>query len=91
MDHAGHKYGPNHAEMGRKLDEMNDVISHVSQNMPSDCVLFVMGDHGMTMTGDHGGDSRDEVSAALFVYSKANGQSKCQQFVKIHQRRREYV
>ena len=69
----------------------DDVISHVSQNMPSDCVLFVMGDHGMTMTGDHGGDSRDEVSAALFVYSKANGQSKCQQFVKIHRRRREYV
>ena len=32
-------------------------------------VLFVMGDHGMTRTGDHGGDSDDEVDAALFVYS----------------------
>ena len=32
-------------------------------------VLFVMGDHGMTHTGDHGGDSDDEVDAALFVYS----------------------
>jgi phosphatidylinositol glycan class O len=30
--------------------------------MPDDCVLFVMGDHGMTMSGDHGGDSHDEVS-----------------------------
>ena len=32
-------------------------------------MLFVMGDHGMTHTGDHGGDSDDEVDAALFVYS----------------------
>ena len=32
-------------------------------------VLLVMGDHGMTRTGDHGGDSDDEVDAALFVYS----------------------
>ena len=31
-----------------------------------------MGDHGMTSTGDHGGDSNDEVMAGLFVYSKEN-------------------
>jgi phosphatidylinositol glycan class O len=28
-----------------------------------------MGDHGMTTTGDHGGDSDDELSATLFAYS----------------------
>jgi phosphopentomutase len=48
----GHKYGPNHDEMGRKLSEMNRVIEHVTEVMPNDCVLFVMGDHGMTVTGD---------------------------------------
>lgn len=37
--------------------------------LDKDTVLFVMGDHGMTRTGDHGGDSADEVDAALFVYS----------------------
>lgn len=37
--------------------------------LDDDTVLFVMGDHGMTRTGDHGGDSDDEVDAALFVYS----------------------
>ena len=37
--------------------------------LDDDTVLFVMGDHGMTQTGDHGGDSDDEVHAALFVYS----------------------
>ena len=28
-----------------------------------------MGDHGMTRTGDHGGDSANELDAALFIYS----------------------
>ena len=37
--------------------------------LDDDTVLFVMGDHGMTRTGDHGGDSDDEVDAALFVFS----------------------
>jgi len=66
----GHKYGPNHPEMARKLSEMNDVLERVIESLPDDCILFVMGDHGMTSTGDHGGDSAEELSAALFVYSK---------------------
>lgn len=39
--------------------------------MKDDTVLFVMGDHGMTRTGDHGGESVDELEAALFMYSPA--------------------
>jgi phosphatidylinositol glycan class O len=70
VDHAGHKYGPIHSEMRRKLKEMNLVIEKLVDDLPEDCVLFVMGDHGMTLTGDHGGDSDDELSAALFIYSK---------------------
>ena len=70
VDHVGHKFGPNHPEMTRKLNEMNSVIENVTSQLPEDCVLFVMGDHGMTMTGDHGGDSPDELSAALFIYGK---------------------
>lgn len=41
------------------------------QNLQEDTILFVMGDHGMTRTGDHGGDSQSELDAALFVYSPA--------------------
>ena len=37
--------------------------------LDNDTVLFVLGDHGMTSTGDHGGDSFDELDATLFVYS----------------------
>jgi len=43
------------------------VISHLDE----DTVLFVLGDHGMTSTGDHGGDSFDELDATLFVYSSS--------------------
>lgn len=38
--------------------------------MPDDAVLMVFGDHGMTPSGDHGGDSAEETEAALFVYSR---------------------
>ena len=44
---------------------------NVTQLMKDDTVLFVFGDHGMTRTGDHGGDSEDELTAGLFVYSPA--------------------
>ena len=40
-------------------------------DLPDDTILFVLGDHGMTKTGDHGGDSPDELNAALFIYSKS--------------------
>lgn len=39
------------------------------ERLDNDTLLVVAGDHGMTMNGDHGGDSEPEVSAALFVYS----------------------
>lgn len=38
--------------------------------MDNDTTLLVMGDHGMTASGDHGGDTDDETNALLFAYSK---------------------
>lgn len=70
VDHCGHKHGPLHREMSRKLTEMNEVIKKLSQTIDDDTMLLVMGDHGMTATGDHGGDSADETEALLFAYSK---------------------
>ncbi|XP_072391039.1 GPI ethanolamine phosphate transferase 3 isoform X1 [Diabrotica undecimpunctata] len=71
VDHCGHRYGPNHPEMERKLGEIDDVIRHVVSkiNKTENMMLFVIGDHGMTSTGDHGGESTDEITAAMFVYS----------------------
>ena len=34
-----------------------------------DTIVFVFGDHGMTPTGDHGGETELETGAALLVYS----------------------
>jgi len=75
VDHAGHKFGPNHPEMGRKLTEMNAMIERTARTMPDDCLLLVFGDHGMTDSGDHGGDSSNEINAALFAYSLKLGMS----------------
>ncbi|XP_075595740.1 GPI ethanolamine phosphate transferase 3, catalytic subunit isoform X2 [Balearica regulorum gibbericeps] len=70
VDHCGHKHGPDHAEMAKKLTQMNEMLRSLVEHLGNDTLLLVAGDHGMTETGDHGGDSEKEVNAALFVYSK---------------------
>jgi len=56
------------AQVGADLPYPGDrsLVDHLG----NDTLLLVAGDHGMTETGDHGGDSEKEVNAALFVYSK---------------------
>uniref|UniRef100_A0A0N5AMA1 GPI ethanolamine phosphate transferase 3 n=1 Tax=Syphacia muris TaxID=451379 RepID=A0A0N5AMA1_9BILA len=70
VDHCGHKYGPNHPEMVRKLNQMDNIIRRVVKVLDNETVLLVLGDHGMTETGDHGGDTQLEINAALFMYAK---------------------
>lgn len=70
VDHAGHRYGPNHAAMAGKLREMDRVIREIMAALDDKTLLVVMGDHGMDTKGDHGGESNDEVDAALWMYSK---------------------
>ncbi|NWZ30721.1 PIGO transferase, partial [Asarcornis scutulata] len=70
VDHCGHKHGPDHPEMAKKLTQMNEMLRSLVEHLGNDTLLLVAGDHGMTETGDHGGDSEKEVNAALFVYSK---------------------
>ncbi|XP_050674696.1 GPI ethanolamine phosphate transferase 3 isoform X2 [Leptidea sinapis] len=68
VDHAGHRYGPNHPEMARKLDETNERLKKIIEALPTDAILYVIGDHGMTETGDHGGETKAERTAAIFAY-----------------------
>ncbi|KKY23761.1 putative gpi ethanolamine phosphate transferase [Diplodia seriata] len=70
VDHAGHRYGPDHPAMTAKLQEMDDVFRRVIKLLDDETLLVVMGDHGMDAKGDHGGESEDEVEAALWMYSK---------------------
>lgn len=69
VDHCGHKHGPHHPEMANKLSQMDQVIQGIVERLENDTLLVVIGDHGMTKSGDHGGDSELEISAALFLYS----------------------
>jgi len=69
VDHAGHRYGPDHPAMKDKLQQMNRVIVQVMEALDDETVLVVMGDHGMDTKGDHGGESDEEVEAALWMYS----------------------
>ena len=70
VDHAGHRYGPDHPAMKDKLKQMDDVIRRIIASLDDETLLVVMGDHGMDVKGDHGGESDDEVQAALWMYSK---------------------
>lgn len=70
VDHAGHRYGPDHPAMAAKLAQMDEFIRHLVDEIDDDTLLVVLGDHGMDAKGDHGGESDDEVEAALWMYSK---------------------
>ncbi|KAL2680956.1 hypothetical protein Neosp_008559 [[Neocosmospora] mangrovei] len=70
VDHAGHRYGPDHPAMGAKLRQMDEFVRKVVETLDDKTLLVVMGDHGMDSKGDHGGESDDEVEAALWMYSK---------------------
>lgn len=70
VDHAGHRYGPNHPAMAAKLRQMDQVVRDLMAAVDENTLLVVMGDHGMDSKGDHGGESDDELRAALWMYSK---------------------
>ncbi|KAI7463114.1 hypothetical protein KC351_g16016 [Hortaea werneckii] len=70
VDHAGHRYGPDHPAMAEKLKQMDDVFRRMIEKLDENTLLVVMGDHGMDIKGDHGGESDDEIEAALWMYSK---------------------
>lgn len=70
VDHAGHRYGPNHYAMREKLIQLNQVIKDTIAKIDDKTLLIVMGDHGMDPTGNHGGESSEELESTIFFYSK---------------------
>lgn len=70
VDHVGHRYGPHHLAMRDKLHQMNTFIEDTINKIDDKTLLIVMGDHGMDPTGNHGGDSIEELESTIFFYSK---------------------
>ena len=49
------------------------MVRKVVEEVDEETVVVVLGDHGMDVKGDHGGESLEEVSAALWMYTKKSG------------------
>ncbi|KAK9026042.1 hypothetical protein V6N11_038890 [Hibiscus sabdariffa] len=78
VDHAGHIYGVDSIPMIEKLDQYNAVLEKVIEELQNqsgpgklheNSLLLVMGDHGQTLNGDHGGGSPEEVETSIFAMS----------------------
>ena len=39
--------------------------------MDNNTILMLYGDHGMTVEGNHGGDSENEIRTVFFAYTKS--------------------
>lgn len=70
VDHCGHTYGPSDPNMQRKLEQMNAIITKLLAHVDDETLFIVMGDHGMSVDGDHGGESIEELTSTLFMHSK---------------------
>ncbi|KAG8895790.1 mannose-ethanolamine phosphotransferase gpi13, partial [Tulasnella sp. 417] len=71
VDHVGHRVGPSGEAMRAKLKQMDTVLRRLTEEIDDDTLLVVLGDHGMDLKGDHGGDGIYETSSAMWIYSKS--------------------
>ncbi|MED6205700.1 hypothetical protein PIB30_020139 [Stylosanthes scabra] len=78
VDHAGHIFGVDSTPMIEKLEQYNSILEKVIEvlekesgpgSLHENTLLVVMGDHGQTLNGDHGGGGAEEVETAIFAMS----------------------
>ncbi|KAH9319617.1 hypothetical protein KI387_021386, partial [Taxus chinensis] len=78
VDHAGHIFGVESQPMIEKLEQYNNVLEKVVSilknhsepgGLHENTMLIVMGDHGQTLNGDHGGGTPEEVETSIFAMS----------------------
>ena len=76
LDHIGHLEGPNSPHMASKQEEMDGIVARIhTENQKADqatgtqTLQIVVGDHGMTNDGNHGGSTDAETHTALVLIS----------------------
>ncbi|XP_003744961.1 GPI ethanolamine phosphate transferase 2-like [Galendromus occidentalis] len=70
LDHLGHITGPEGPAVLDKLKEMDEILKYLHQSLPDGSLIVVTGDHGMSVTGNHGGTSHEEIDTPiLFMLS----------------------
>lgn len=69
-DHISHVYGVLHEKIGEKLTEMDNIIVDIIKKMDNNTIILIMGDHGMTDDGSHGGGNPAETDTVIAAYCK---------------------
>ncbi len=69
LDHAGHTFGRDTPQIESKLNQLDAFLANLVPQIASDTLLVVLGDHGMTASGNHGGASEDEILSGLLIIS----------------------
>lgn len=72
LDHLGHIVGPESPLVSEKLLEMDAVIAYLHKTLPSGSLIVVTGDHGMSVTGNHGGTSHEEIDTPIVFLLTGN-------------------
>lgn len=70
LDHIGHAMGSSPPEMDMKQAELDNIIKNLYDKSDEDTLLLVLGDHGMTDSGNHGGSTDSETHAGMCFISK---------------------
>ncbi|KAG5184855.1 alkaline-phosphatase-like protein [Tribonema minus] len=74
VDHVGHTHGPATRAMADKLAQMDAALRAVlAAADAARALVLVMGDHGMTEDGNHGGATAAETDAALLLGGRGAG------------------
>eukprot|EP00961_Rhodomonas_salina_P022169 298088-Rhodomonas_salina.1 len=59
-------------QMDQFLDQIKDWAVETSAKGKGETLLLLFGDHGQTISGDHGGATLEEVESFLFAFSSAD-------------------
>ncbi|KAF5835037.1 alkaline-phosphatase-like protein [Dunaliella salina] len=74
LDHAGHSRGVASPGMAQKLAQMDAEVDEIARKLHAEAypggphehtLLLVLGDHGQTLGGDHGGSSKEETDSLI--------------------------
>lgn len=70
LDHIGHALGSSPPEMDLKQQELDSIIETLYNSLDDNSLLVILGDHGMTDSGNHGGSTKSETNAGMCFLSK---------------------
>lgn len=94
VDHIGHTYSTRHPLMQERLLHMDRLALKIIRRLKKESdvtgresIFIMMGDHGMTDDGNHGGGSVEETDSIFYVYSTSGGfidcnEEKCKSSIK---------